>query len=78
VGSKKFVYWAFTPKAGGVGKCLHGSTFGSFGAKNLSDGRKFLCNINGNPNAPQANKLFFPNLHKVHNLYILIDFYLVL
>jgi hypothetical protein len=51
--------------------------FGSFGAKSLSSGGKFVCNIYGNPNSPQADKLFFLNLYKVYNLYILMDFYLV-
>jgi hypothetical protein len=49
--------------------------FGSFGAKSLSGGGKLVCNIYGNP---QADKLFFLNLYKVYNLYILMDFYLVL
>jgi hypothetical protein len=52
--------------------------FGSFGAKSLSGGEKLVHNIYGNPNSPRANKLFFLNLYKVYNLYILIDFYLVL
>jgi hypothetical protein len=52
--------------------------FESFGTKSLFGGGKFVYNINGNPNSPQANKLFFPNLYKFENLYILMDFYLVL
>jgi hypothetical protein len=52
--------------------------FVSFGTKSLFDRRKFVHNINGNPNSPQVNTLFFPNLYKVHNMYILMDFYLVL
>jgi hypothetical protein len=52
--------------------------FGSFGAKSLSGGGKLVYNIYGNPNSPQTNKLFFLNLYKVYNLYILMDFYLVL
>jgi hypothetical protein len=52
--------------------------FGSFGAKSLSDGGKLVHNIYGNPNSPQVNKLFFLNLYKVYNLYILMDFYHVL
>jgi hypothetical protein len=38
------------------------ATFGSFGAKRLSVGEKLIHNIYGNPNSPQAVKLFFPNL----------------
>jgi hypothetical protein len=45
--------------------------FGSFGAKSLSGGRKLIHNIYGNPNSPWANKIFFLNLYKVYNLYIL-------
>jgi hypothetical protein len=52
--------------------------FGRFSAKNLSGGEKLVCNIYENPNSPSTNKLFFLNLHKVYNLYILMDFYLVL
>jgi hypothetical protein len=50
----------------------------SFGVKILSGGGKFVHNICGNLNSRQADKLFFPNLYKLHNLFILIDFYLVL
>jgi hypothetical protein len=39
---------------------------------------KSLYNINGNPNSPQDDKLFIPNLCKLHNPHILMDFYLVL
>jgi hypothetical protein len=49
-----------------------------FGAKSLSGGRKLVCNIYGNPNFLSTDKLFFLNLYKVYNLYILMDFYLVL
>jgi hypothetical protein len=52
--------------------------FGSFGAKSLSNRGKLVHNIYGNPNSPRADKLFFLNLYKVYNLYILMDFYLVL
>jgi hypothetical protein len=50
----------------------------SFDAKILSGGRKLVRDIYGNPNPPQANKFFFPNLYKLHNSYILMDFYLIL
>jgi hypothetical protein len=49
----------------------------SFDAKSLFGGRKFVHNIYGNPNLPRVDKLFFPNLYKLHNLYILMDFYIV-
>jgi hypothetical protein len=51
--------------------------FVSFGAKSLSNGAKFIQDENGNPNSPQEDKLSFPNLYKLHNLYFLMDFYLV-
>jgi hypothetical protein len=31
--------------------------------------------VNGDPNFPRVDKLFFLNLYKFHNLYILMDFY---
>ena len=46
-------------------------------AKSLSNGGNFVHNINGNPNSSWENKLFFLNLYKLQNLYILMDFYLV-
>jgi hypothetical protein len=52
--------------------------FGSFGAKSLFGGRKLVRNIYGNPKVPQVDKLFFLNIYKVYNLYILMNFYLVL
>jgi hypothetical protein len=52
--------------------------FGSFVDESLSGLEKFVCNSCGNPNSPQADKLSFPNLYKLHYLYILMDFYLVL
>jgi hypothetical protein len=52
--------------------------FGSFGAKNLSGGGKLVHNIYENPISPEGDKLFFLNLYKVYNLYILMDFYLFL
>jgi hypothetical protein len=51
--------------------------FGSFGAKSLSSEGKLIHNIYGNPNSHRADKLFFLNLYKVYDLYILMDFYLV-
>jgi hypothetical protein len=50
----------------------------SFGTKSLSGGGILICNIYRNPNSPQTDKLLFPNLYKVYNLYILMDFYLIL
>jgi hypothetical protein len=44
--------------------------FVSFGVKSLSNGGIFVCNIYGNPHSPQADKLFFPNLYKLHHLNI--------
>jgi hypothetical protein len=52
--------------------------FGSFGAKSLSGGKKLVRNIYGNPNSHRVDKFFFLKLYKVLNLYILMDFYLVL
>jgi hypothetical protein len=52
--------------------------FGSFGAKILSSGGKIVHNIYGNPNSCRADKLFFLNLYKVYNLYILMNIYRVL
>jgi hypothetical protein len=52
--------------------------FVSFGAKSLSSGGKFVHKISKNQNCAQKDKLFFPNLCKLHNLYILMEFYLVL
>jgi hypothetical protein len=36
--------------------------FVSFGAKSMAYEQKFVDNIIRNPNSPQENKLFFPNL----------------
>jgi hypothetical protein len=52
--------------------------FESFGTKSLFGEGKLVNNIYGNPNFPRADKLFFLNLYKIYNLYILKDFYLVL
>jgi hypothetical protein len=50
----------------------------NFGIKSLADGGKFVQDKNGDLNSPQANKpFFFPNLHKLYYLYILMNFYLV-
>jgi hypothetical protein len=46
-----------------------------FGTMSLFGGGKIVQDKNGNPNPPQENKLFFPNLNKLHNLHILMDFY---
>jgi hypothetical protein len=45
--------------------------FMNFGAKNLCGGRKFVHNIYGNPNSLEIDNFFFPNVYKLHNLYIL-------
>jgi hypothetical protein len=50
--------------------------FGSFGIQSISNGGKSIRNVYGNPNFLRGNKLFFPSLYRVHNLYILMDFYL--
>jgi hypothetical protein len=42
------------------------SLFGSFGGKSLFGAGKFVHNMNGNPNSPQADKIFFPNLEALH------------
>ena len=52
--------------------------FVNFGSKSLYGGEKFIYNINENSHSPQVDKFFFPNLYKLYNFYILIDFYLVL
>jgi hypothetical protein len=66
------------PKENSLQNAYMAAFFVSFSAKSLFNGGTFICNIYGNPNFPQANKLFFLNLYKLHNLYILMDFYLVL
>jgi hypothetical protein len=48
--------------------------FVNFGAKGLFGGGKFVHDIDGNPNSPQEDKLFFPKLYELYNLYILVDF----
>jgi hypothetical protein len=50
----------------------------NFASKNLFSVGKFVHNFNGDSNSPRADKLFFPNLYKSHNLYILLNFYLAL
>jgi hypothetical protein len=77
-GEQKFAHWAFILEANNLQNTYMVILFGSFGAKNLFDGGKFVRNINGNPNSPHVDKLFFPNLYKAHILYILMDFYLIL
>jgi hypothetical protein len=47
-------------------KGLHDSAYSKFWL-----GREFVYKLNKIPNSPQENKLFFPNLYKLHNLYIL-------
>jgi hypothetical protein len=52
--------------------------FVSFGSKNLFGRRKFVYNINRNPNSPREDNCFFSNLYKLYNLHILMDFYFIL
>jgi hypothetical protein len=77
-GERKFVHLAFRLEANGLQNVYMAALFGSFCAKNLSNGRKLVRNIYGNPSSSQADKLFFFNLYKIYNLYILMNFYLVL
>jgi hypothetical protein len=72
---QKFVHLAFTPETNGLQNVYMAVLFV---AKSLSGGGKLVCNIYENPNSSRANKVFFLNLYKVYNLYILMDFYLVL
>jgi hypothetical protein len=58
-------------KANSLQNAYIAALFVSFGTKNLYDRGKFVLDINGNPNCPQANKSFSPKLYKLHNLYIL-------
>jgi hypothetical protein len=51
--------------------------FCEFWHQSLSGGKKFIYNIYGNPNCARLDKLFFPNLYKLYNMSILMDFYLV-
>ena len=78
-GEQKLVHLAFTLKANGQRppNVYMIDLFGNFGAKSLYSGGKLVCNIYGNPNSPQANKIFFLNLYKVYTLYIKMDFYLI-
>jgi hypothetical protein len=39
--------------------------------------QKFVHNVNGNPYSLQEYKLLFQNLYKLHNSYILMNFYFV-
>jgi hypothetical protein len=66
------------PTNKGLQNAYMAALFGSFGTKSLSGGGKLVHNIYGNPNLPQADKLFFLILYKVYNLNILMDFYLIL
>ena len=74
-GEQKFVRLAFIlegqwSKDNALQNVYMTTLFVSFGAKSLSNGGMFVCNIYGNPNSPQADKLFFPNLYKLHYLNI--------
>lgn len=77
-GEQKSVCLAFALKVDGLQIAYMVALFGSFGTKNLFSGEKLIRNIYENPNSRQTDKLFFPKLYKVFNLYILMDFYLVL
>jgi hypothetical protein len=50
------------------------SLFVNFGAKSFYSGGKFVKDKNG---TPQEENFVFSNLYKLHNLCILMDFYLV-
>jgi hypothetical protein len=76
-GEQMLVHSAFTLEANALQNIYMAIILVSFGAKSLFGGGKFVYNIYGNPNCPQVDKLFFPNLYKLHSLYILIGFYLV-
>jgi hypothetical protein len=65
------------PKDNALQNVYMAALFVSFGGKCLSDGRIFVQDIYGKPNSPWANKILFPNLYKLYNLYILMDFYLI-
>jgi hypothetical protein len=79
---RKFVFWTFTLEANNQRtKPLKTPTWQHFLqvlAPRVWLVGKSLYNINGNPNSPQDDKLFIPNLCKLHNPHILMDFYLVL
>ena len=47
--------------------------FMSFGPKNMASGQKFVHNINGNPNFPWEDKLFFPIY--TNSTICIMDFY---
>jgi hypothetical protein len=72
---QKFVRLAFILEANGLQNAYMAVFFGSFAAKSLFGGGKLVYSIYGNPNPPRVD---FLNLYKVYNLYILMDFYLVL
>jgi hypothetical protein len=42
----------------------------NFGSKSLFDERKFVHNINENPNSPQTDKLSIPNSYKVWTQFV--------
>jgi hypothetical protein len=67
---EKFVLWASK-------MLLWQHFFVSFDPMSLASGWKCGHYMNGNPNSPQEHKLFFPSLYKLHDLYILMDFYQV-
>ena len=79
---KKFVHLAFALEANNQ-RIMPSknnyitSIFMNFGAKSLFGWGKFVHDIYENPNSPWADKLSFPNLYKLHDLYILMDFFLV-
>jgi hypothetical protein len=58
--------------AKGLHNTYMATLFGHFYAKSLFGERKLVHNIYGNPNSPQADKLFFPNLYKACQYHFLI------
>jgi hypothetical protein len=77
----KFVLCTFIlqrPKDNTIQNTYMVTIFMSFSTKSFAGGRKFLHDINDNLDSPWEDKPFFPNLYKLHNLYTLMDFHLVL
>jgi hypothetical protein len=62
------------PKDNALQNAYMTTHFVSFGTKSLSSGGKFVHNIYVNPNSPWADKFFYPNLYKIHNLNTLWTF----
>ena len=62
---QNFVSWIFTLNVNGLQNAYKTTLFKNFGAKRLFSNR-FVYTINKNPNSPQENKIFFPNLEVLH------------